>query len=143
MLRLKAKFEGKQEDTPESVASKPVHGNISVGGDDLQERVAALEAELASVRSERDVLSDMIEQMPVNVMSCDLEEFKIDYANKSTMDTLKSIEHVLPIAAADQLDICIDVFHKVPETHVACLRTRPICRTRAKFMWGRKFSTFW
>jgi methyl-accepting chemotaxis protein len=121
MLRLKAKFGGDQEETPESEALEPAAGNISAGSDDLQGRVAALEAELASVRSERDILSNMIEQMPVNVMSCDLEEFKIDYANKSTMDTLKSIEHLLPIAAADLMDTCIDVFHKNPETQRSLL----------------------
>jgi methyl-accepting chemotaxis protein len=91
-------------------------------GAEIQDRVAELEAELAAARAERDILSNMIDQMPVNVMSCDLEEFKIDYANAATMSTLKSIEHALPIAANSLLDTCIDVFHKNPEHQRKLLR---------------------
>jgi methyl-accepting chemotaxis protein len=47
-------------------------------------------------------------------MTADLEEFKIDYANKATLDTVRSLEHLLPVKADDLIGTCIDVFHKDP-----------------------------
>ena len=120
MSTLKENIEVDQDVTPESEAS--AEKSAKTKSDDSQGRVAELEAELASVRKERDVLANMIQQMPVNVMSCDLEEFKIDYANTSTVTTLKSIEHLLPIAIDDLMGTCIDVFHKNPETQRRLLR---------------------
>ncbi len=120
MSTLKENIEVDQDVTPESEAS--AEKSAKTKSDDSQGRVAELEAELASVRKERDVLANMIQQMPVNVMSCDLEEFKSDYANTSTVTTLKSIEHLLPIAIDDLMGTCIDVFHKNPETQRRLLR---------------------
>ena len=57
----------------------------------------------------------MIETLPVNVMVCDPDTFKIKYMNKKSLETLKSIEHILPIPADEVLGACIDVFHKHPE----------------------------
>ncbi len=56
----------------------------------------------------------MVEDMPVNVMTCRLSDFVIDYANKSTIKTLQKIEHVLPVKAAALVGSSIDVFHKNP-----------------------------
>ena len=81
MLNLRRKFPENRDEMPAPQPASPV-------GADTQDRIAELEAELAEIRAERDILSNMIDQMPVNVMSCDLEEFKIDYANAATMSTL-------------------------------------------------------
>ena len=59
-------------------------------------------------------LAQMVEEMPVNVLTCDLEDFKINYANKASKKTLKELEHVLPISAAEAVGTCIDIFHKDP-----------------------------
>ena len=59
-------------------------------------------------------LMQMVDQMPINVMTCNLEEFKIDYANKTSTETLKTLEHLLPIKAEDLVGTCIDIFHKDP-----------------------------
>ncbi len=59
-------------------------------------------------------LAQMIEELPINVMTCDPIEVKIDYANKASLDTLKTLEHVLPCKAEDMLGQCIDIFHKNP-----------------------------
>ncbi|MGY9005281.1 MAG: methyl-accepting chemotaxis protein [Alphaproteobacteria bacterium] len=59
-------------------------------------------------------LLNMIEQMPMNVMTADLETFKIDYANQATLDTIKTLEHVMPIKATELVGTCIDIFHKDP-----------------------------
>ena len=55
----------------------------------------------------------MIENMPINVMCADLD-FKITYANPKSIETLKSIEHLLPIKARDLVGQSIDIFHKNP-----------------------------
>ena len=57
---------------------------------------------------------EMVDDMPVNVMTCRLSDFVIDYANKSTVRTLQKIEHVLPVKAAALVGTTIDVFHKNP-----------------------------
>jgi methyl-accepting chemotaxis protein len=56
----------------------------------------------------------MVDDMPINVIICDLEEFTITYANKSSVTTLKTLEHVLPIKADDLVGQSIDIFHKNP-----------------------------
>ncbi len=56
----------------------------------------------------------MVEDMPISVMTCDLETFSIDYLNKSSVAALKTIEHVLPVKADQLLGQCIDIFHKNP-----------------------------
>ena len=64
----------------------------------------------------RPVLESMLQEMPVNVMTCDLDTYTINYANNATVETLRSIEHALPIKADDIVGASIDVFHKNP-TH--------------------------
>jgi len=62
--------------------------------------------------------------MPVCVMTCDLQDFKINYVNKASLKALANIEHVLPIKAAEIMGQSIDVFHKVPERQRTLLRDR-------------------
>ncbi|MBM3567709.1 MAG: PAS domain-containing protein [Alphaproteobacteria bacterium] len=56
----------------------------------------------------------MVHDLPVNVMTCDLQTFKIDYANRATIETLRKIEHLLPVKADQLIGTTIDVFHKNP-----------------------------
>ena len=62
-----------------------------------------------------DQFRSMVDDMPVNVMTCRLNDFVIDYVNKSTVETLRNIEHVLPVKAANLVGTSIDVFHKNPQ----------------------------
>ena len=68
------------------------------------------------VKADRETqrLLQMIDNMPINVMTCDLQDFKIGYANRTSVETLRSIESHLPIKADDLIGQCIDVFHKNP-----------------------------
>ncbi len=52
--------------------------------------------------------------MPVAVMVADVVDFKINYMNKVSLETLRSIEHLLPVKADAMIGTCIDVFHKNP-----------------------------
>jgi methyl-accepting chemotaxis protein len=56
----------------------------------------------------------MIDQVPINLMFAD-REFKIRYANASSLKTLKSLEAYLPIKAEQVIGSSMDVFHKHPE----------------------------
>lgn len=72
----------------------------------------------AQVREEHKTqrLMQMIENMPINVMTCDPESFVIDFVNETSRKTLKTIEEHLPVKADAVLGSTIDVFHKRP-TH--------------------------
>lgn len=67
-----------------------------------------------SVCTDRERLKIMVDKMPINVMMADPHDFTINYLNKTSLDTLKSIEHLLPVTADEILGICIDRFHKEP-----------------------------
>jgi methyl-accepting chemotaxis protein len=56
----------------------------------------------------------MVDNMPVAVMTCDLETFEINYLNQASVDALRGLEHVLPVRADQMLGQCIDIFHKNP-----------------------------
>lgn len=59
-------------------------------------------------------LTQMVEQMPINVMMCDKTDFKINYLNRKSRETLTSIQHLLPVKADQVLGQTIDIFHKNP-----------------------------
>ncbi|MBT3307708.1 MAG: hypothetical protein HN377_14670, partial [Alphaproteobacteria bacterium] len=56
----------------------------------------------------------MVEGMPINVMLCELSNLEITYANKASIDTLRTLEHLLPCKADDMVGQCIDIFHQNP-----------------------------
>ena len=60
-------------------------------------------------------MANMVEKMPVAVMTCDLKDFTITYVNEATIEGLKQIEDVLPCKADEIVGQCIDIFHKKPE----------------------------
>ena len=64
--------------------------------------------------AEAQRLQQMIEGMPINVMMCDPDTLELNYLNKQSRETLKSIEHLLPVKAEDMFGQCIDIFHKDP-----------------------------
>jgi len=61
------------------------------------------------------LFEQMVNDMPVAVMICDLRDFRITYMNETSLKTLSQIEHLLPIKVADMVGSSIDVFHKNPE----------------------------
>lgn len=65
------------------------------------------EAEIGRIKS-------MMENMPVNVMMCDLEEFRITYLNPESLKTLKLVEAYLPVKIEEMQGLCIDRLHKNP-----------------------------
>ena len=69
------------------------------------------------VNTERETgqLLEMLDKMPLNIMTCDPETFEINYVNETSLETLKKIEHLLPVKAEEIKGNSIDIFHKTPE----------------------------
>ena len=59
-------------------------------------------------------LLQMIDNMPINIMTCDPETLEINYLNKTSVTTLRSVQALLPVSADEMLGQCIDIFHKNP-----------------------------
>jgi len=119
----------------------PHTAQITVGGETLDLNISAVYdskgnythamlswsviTEQVKKQRETDRLVQMIDNMPINVMTCDIDDdFKINYMNKTSFNTLTSIEDHLPIKAAEIQGASIDVFHKVP-THQRSLLADP------------------
>ncbi len=110
----------------------PHQARITIGGEIFELRVSALDDSRGNctkamvtwslvteqVRQEEynASLLNMLDEMPINVMMADPKTFEITYANKTTINTLAELEHLIPIKATDLVGSSIDVFHKVP-TH--------------------------
>lgn len=56
----------------------------------------------------------MVDAMPVAVMVADIDSFEIVYMNRCSLETLRSIEDVLPVKADAMVGTSIDVFHRDP-----------------------------
>ncbi|GGK34861.1 methyl-accepting chemotaxis protein [Salinarimonas ramus] len=67
-------------------------------------------------------LLQMIDEMPIAVMTCDPVDFKINYLNKTSRETLKKIEQHLPIKIDQMMGSTVDVFHKNPAHQHGILR---------------------
>lgn len=111
---------------------------ISIGGEKLDLYITAINdkrgnyvapmvtwslvTEKLRQEEETNVQQQMLNQMPINAMMCELENFTITYANQATLDTLTKLEHLLPIKAHDLVGSSIDVFHKKPSHQHSMLR---------------------
>jgi methyl-accepting chemotaxis protein len=78
--------------------------------DEARDKATETEAQLAEVQKQ----TQMMDQMPVNVMLMEPENFTVIYANKTSVDTLRGLEHLLPCKADDIVGQCVDIFHKDP-----------------------------
>ncbi len=112
-----------QRDLLSNPANLPYQTTISLGDDFLNLNVEAIMKGNKidsyvlswSICTEREKLNIMFNEMPMNVMMADPKEFKINYINQTSLNTLKAIEHLLPIKISEIKGICIDVFHKNPQ----------------------------
>lgn len=58
-------------------------------------------------------VSNMIEQMPINVMFAD-RDLVIQYMNPTSLNTLRKLQNLLPVPVDSIVGTCIDTFHKDP-----------------------------
>jgi methyl-accepting chemotaxis protein len=74
---------------------------------DVVTQARANQAEIGRIKS-------MMDNIPINVMMCDLDTFQINYLNPESLKTLKTIEQHLPVKTEELQGLCIDVLHKNP-----------------------------
>lgn len=61
-----------------------------------------------------DTFKAITESLTVNIALCDPETAIISYANQASLDTIKELEHLLPIRSDQLIGSNIDIFHKNP-----------------------------
>ena len=74
----------------------------------------SLATQLVKAEEEQKRLFTMIDEMPINVMMADPKTFEINYANKTSVETLGGLKQHLPIDPANLVGTNIDVFHRHP-----------------------------
>jgi methyl-accepting chemotaxis protein len=74
---------------------------------------AALTAELAQLENDLAIARSLSDNSPINIMLANTD-LVITYVNPASRQTLKSIEHLLPIKADEIVGQSIDIFHKNP-----------------------------
>ncbi len=79
---------------------------------------------------------EMIDALPTAVMACNPEDLRVIYMNRQSRETLKEIEHLLPMKADEIMGQCIDVFHKHPEHQRKMLGNPANLPHRAKIQLG-------
>ncbi len=67
-----------------------------------------------TIVTERENLKQMVDAMPINIMMCNPQTLEVTYINQTSINTLKSVEHLLPCKAEEVMGCCIDIFHKNP-----------------------------
>ena len=88
----------------------------------LMASVKQMSEEFANRMEAMAKISSMVENAPVNVMYADLD-MNLQYMNTTSRETLKKIEHLLPVKVDEMLGRSIDVFHKNPEHQRKMLTT--------------------
>lgn len=83
-------------------------------------------------------LQTMLDNMPINVMMADVKELKINYINKTSVETLKTVRALLPagVEPENMIGVCIDVFHKNPSHQRTLLADPANLPHRAKIKLG-------
>jgi len=57
-------------------------------------------------------MTNMMNNAPINMIYANVEDFRIEYVNPASIETLKGLEQFLPARADELVGICIDDFHK-------------------------------
>ena len=73
-------------------------------------------------QSDVDRIRSMVKNAPINILCADVDG-TIVYANPSSVDTLRQIEHLIPIRADEVVGTSMDVFHKNPSHQQNLIRT--------------------
>ncbi len=72
-----------------------------------------LATEKAKLEMETGRMLQMLDNMPINIMMCDTD-FNITYINQTSLNTLGTVRHLLPIPPDQILGKSFDIFHKNP-----------------------------
>ncbi|NOY41851.1 MAG: PAS domain-containing protein [Planctomycetes bacterium] len=78
------------------------------------QEVRELQEALELANSQLAIKQGMVENAPINILYANTD-LEIVYANPASVDTLKTLEHLLPIKVNNLIGQSIDIFHKDPE----------------------------
>jgi methyl-accepting chemotaxis protein len=104
------------KDVLSSLSQGDTQGDIPVSNgkgeiNDLLRAAAKLKGSVAEAYK----LKEMVDDMPINIMTVDVkDDFKIDYMNSTSENLLKNLEEHMPIKVAEIRGRSFDVFHKNP-----------------------------
>ena len=90
---------------------------IKIPGTEREDEIGSMARALTKIRdaaANAILLRTMVDKMPINILMSDPETFDITFQNETSLKTLRTIEHVLPIKADEVAGSCIDIFHKNP-----------------------------
>ncbi|MEQ8847045.1 methyl-accepting chemotaxis protein [Botrimarina sp.] len=79
-------------------------------------KVVKIASDITATKRESDEafrLSNMVENLPINVMFAD-RDLVVRYMNPASLRTLRAIQHLLPVPVDKIVGTCIDQFHKDP-----------------------------
>ncbi len=81
-------------------------------------------AKLKATVEEAFKLRQMVDEMPINVMVADpKDDFRISYANKTSLATLKLVERHLPVKVESVVGASFDIFHRNPSNQRKLLQS--------------------
>jgi methyl-accepting chemotaxis protein len=120
---------------------------LAAGDDDIEVAATARKDEigrlwrslgaLKATVSEAFRLRQMVDEMPVNVMMADpKDDFRIVFVNKTSVNTLRQVEHLLPVKADQVKGSSVDIFHKNPSHQRRLLADPSNLPYRAKIKLG-------
>lgn len=83
-----------------------------------------------------DRFGDMLDQLPVNVMVCENTDWRIVYANKTSLETLRKMQDRLSLPVDRLIGQTMDIFHKNPQHQRQLLADPKNLPHHAKVQWG-------
>ncbi|BCS33481.1 hypothetical protein TBR22_A27080 [Luteitalea sp. TBR-22] len=93
-----------------AVAEENISAAQAVAG---ESEVAKYREQLATIQDELARNTAMLDLAPINIMYVDLD-LTLRYMNPASTQTLRTLEHLLPVKVDDMIGTSIDVFHKNP-----------------------------
>jgi len=114
--------------------------SVSVEAGSRKDEIGSLQAAMAKLCiavGEAFRLKQMVEDMPLAIMTADPKnEFKVNYANKATIDSLRPFESLIRMKAEDIVGTSIDHFHRIPSHQRGMLSNPANLPHRAKIKLG-------
>jgi len=114
--------------------------SVSVEAGSRKDEIGSLQAAMAKLCiavGEAFRLKQMVEDMPLAIMTADPKnEFKVNYANKATIDSLRPFESLIRMKAEDIVGTSIDHFHRNPSHQRGMLSNPANLPHRAKIKLG-------
>lgn len=111
---------------------------LLVGPDGKMSGMAVSWSEISAsktLQAEMEGMKQMVENAPINIMRTNLD-LVIDYMNPASVQTLRKLEHLLPVKADEVVGQSIDIFHKHPQHQRAMLSDHRNLPHKAKIKLG-------